>query len=150
MFIAALFRIARTWKQPRCQLTDEWIKNWYIYTIEYYSVIKRDECESVELRWMNLELVIQSEVSQKEKNKYQIRSVAQSCPTLCDPWIAARQASQSITNSQSSLRLTSIKSVMPSSHLILCHPLLLLPSIPPDKGLLYNTGNSTQYSLCCA
>ena len=59
----------------------------------------------------------------------QIRSVAQSCPTLRTPWIAARQASLSITNSRSSLRLMSIKSVMPSSHLILCHPLLLLPPI---------------------
>ena len=62
----------------------------------------------------------------------QIRSVTQSCPTLCDPWIAARQASLSITNSWSSLRLTSIESVMPSSYLILCRPLLLLPPIPPS------------------
>ena len=60
----------------------------------------------------------------------QIRSVAQSCPTLWDPMIAARQASLSITNYRSSLRLTSIESVMPSSHLILCRPLLLLPPIP--------------------
>ena len=60
----------------------------------------------------------------------QFSSVAQSCPTLCDPMVAARQASLSITNSRSSLKLMSIKSVMPSSHLILCHPLLLLPSIP--------------------
>ena len=63
----------------------------------------------------------------------QIRSVAQLCPTLCD-----RQASLSITNSQSSLRLTSIKSVMPSSHLILCHPLLLLPPIPPSIRVFSN------------
>ena len=61
-----------------------------------------------------------------------VSSVSQSCPTLCDPWIAARQASLSITNSQSSLKLTSIESVMPSSHLILCRPLLLLPPIPPS------------------
>ena len=65
----------------------------------------------------------------------QIRSVAQSCPTLCDPWITARQDSLPITNSWSSLKLTSIESVMPSSHLILCHPLLLLPSIPPSISL---------------
>ena len=71
MFTAALLTIARTWNQPRHPLTDEWIKKlWYIYTVEYYSVIKRNELESVELSWMNLELVIQSEVSQKEKNKY--------------------------------------------------------------------------------
>ena len=68
----------------------------------------------------------------------QIRSVAQSCPTLCDPWITARQASLSITNSRSSLRLTSIESVMPSSHLILCRPLLLLPSIHPSTRVFSN------------
>ena len=56
--IAALFTIARTWKQPRCPLTDEWIKKlWYMYTMEYYSAIKRNKFESVELMWMNLELV---------------------------------------------------------------------------------------------
>ena len=71
MFIAALFAIVRTWKQPRCPLTDEWVKKlWYIYTLEYYSAIKRNKSESVLVRWMNLEPVIQSEVSQKEKNKY--------------------------------------------------------------------------------
>ena len=66
--------------------------------------------------------------------QYQFSSVAQSCPTLffATPWTAAHQASLSITNSQSSLRLTSIESVMPSSHLILCRPLLLLPPIPPS------------------
>ena len=72
MFIAALFTIARTWKQPRCP-TDEWIKKlWYIYTVEYYSAIKRKTLESVLMRWMNLEPIIQSEVSQKEKDKYYI------------------------------------------------------------------------------
>ena len=71
MFIAALFTIARTWKQPRGTLTDEWIKKlWYIYTVEYYSAIKRNDFESVKLRWMNLEPVIQSAVSQKEKYNY--------------------------------------------------------------------------------
>ena len=59
MFIAALFTIARTWKQPRCPSTDKWIKKlWYIYTMEYYSAIKRNECESVVVRCMNLEPVI--------------------------------------------------------------------------------------------
>ena len=73
MFIAALFRIARTWKQPRCPSTDEWIKKLlYIYTMEYYSVIKRNAFESVLMRWMNLEPIIQSEVSQKKKDKYHI------------------------------------------------------------------------------
>ena len=71
MLIAALFTIARTWKQSRCPLTDEWIKKlWDIYTMEYYSAIKRNTFESVLIRWMNLELIIQSEVSQKEKDKY--------------------------------------------------------------------------------
>ena len=73
IFIAALFTIARTWKQPRCPSADEWIKKlWYIYTMEYYSVIKSNIFESVLMRWMNLEPIIQSEVSQKEKNKYHI------------------------------------------------------------------------------
>ena len=72
MFIAALFTIARTWKQPRCPLTDEWIKKWYIYTMEYYSAIKKKAFESVLMRWMKLEPIIQSEISQKEKDKYHI------------------------------------------------------------------------------
>ena len=72
MFTTALFTIARTWKQPRCPLTDEWIKLWYIYTMEYYSAIKRNIFESVLMRQMNLELMIQSKVSQKEKNKCHI------------------------------------------------------------------------------
>ena len=73
MFTAALFTIARTWKQPRCPLTDEWVKKlWYIYTMEYYSAIKRNAFESVLMKWMNIEPIIQSEVSQKEKNKYHI------------------------------------------------------------------------------
>ena len=73
VFIVTLLTIARTWRQPRCPLTDEWIKKmWYLYTVEYYSAIKRSEFESVELRWMNLAPVIQSEVNQKDKNKYHI------------------------------------------------------------------------------
>ena len=71
MFIAALFAIARTKKQPRCPLTDEWVKKLrYLYTMEYYSVIKRNTFKSVPMRWMNLEPMIQSEVCQKEKDKY--------------------------------------------------------------------------------
>ena len=71
LFIAVLFTIARTWKQPRCPLTDEWIKKvWYTHTMEYYSAIKRNAFESVLMRWMNLEPIIQSEVSQKEKDRY--------------------------------------------------------------------------------
>ena len=71
LFIAALFTIARTQKQPRCPSTDEWIKKlWYIYTMEYHSAIKRNTFKSVLMRWMNLQPIIQSEASQKEKNKY--------------------------------------------------------------------------------
>ena len=73
MFTAALFTIAITWKQLRCPSTNEWIKKlWYIYTMEYYSAIERNTSESVLMRWMNLEPIIQSEVSQKEKDKYRI------------------------------------------------------------------------------
>ena len=73
MLTAALFTIASTWKQPRCPLTDEWIKKlWYLYTMEYYSAIERNTFESVLMRWMSLEPVIQSEVSQKEEDKYHI------------------------------------------------------------------------------
>ena len=96
VFIAALFTIARKWKQPRCPSAEEWIRKlWYIYTMEY---------------------------------SVQFSSNAQSCLTLCNPmncrWC---QASLSITNSWSLLKLMSIESVMPSNHLILHHPLLLLP-----------------------
>ena len=68
MFIAAVFTIARTWKHPRCPLADEWMgKLWYIYIIEYYSAIKKNAFESVLMRWMKPEPIIQSEVNQKEK-----------------------------------------------------------------------------------
>ena len=68
MFIAALFIIARTWKQPRCPSADEWIRKlWYIYTMEYFLAIKKNTFESVLMRWMKLEPIIQSEVSQKKK-----------------------------------------------------------------------------------
>ena len=73
LFTATLFTIARTWKQPRCPSTDEQIKKlWYIYTMEYYSAIKGNVLESVLMRWMNLEPIMQSEVNQKEKDKYRI------------------------------------------------------------------------------
>ena len=71
MFITALFLIARTWKQPRCSSADECIRKlWYIYMMEYYSAIKKSTLESVLMRWMKLEPIIQSEVSQKEKHQY--------------------------------------------------------------------------------
>ena len=71
MLIAALFTIAKIWKQLKCPSTDEWInKIWYIYTMEYYSAIKKNEIMPFAATWMDLEIIIQSEVSQKEKNKY--------------------------------------------------------------------------------
>ena len=73
VFTVALFIIARTWKQPRCPSANEWIgKLWYIYTTEYYSSIKKNTFESILMRWMQLEPIIQSEVSQKEKHQYSI------------------------------------------------------------------------------
>ena len=75
MFIAALFTIARPWKQPKCPSTDEWIKKmWHIYTMEYYSYIKRTKIELFVV-WMDLETVIQSEVSQTEKDKYDMWNI---------------------------------------------------------------------------
>ena len=69
MFIVALFTIARTWKQPRCPSTDEWIKKlWYAYTMKHCSAIKRNALESVLMRWMNLEPIIQSEVRKRNIN----------------------------------------------------------------------------------
>ena len=71
MFIAALFTIVRTWKQPRCPLADEWIKKlWYIYKMEYYSAIKKNAFESVLMRWMKLEPIIQSEVERNTPIQY--------------------------------------------------------------------------------
>ena len=73
MFITALFIIARTWKKSRCPSADEWIRKlWYIYTMEYYSAIKKNSFESVLMRWMKLKPIIQSEVSQKDKHQYRI------------------------------------------------------------------------------
>ena len=71
MFIAALFTIAGTWKQPRCPSADEWIrKPWHVNTMEYSSAIKRDTFESVLMRWMKTERIAQSEVNRGEKDKY--------------------------------------------------------------------------------
>ena len=71
VFIMTLFIVARTWKQPRCPSADEWIKKlWYIYTMEYYSAIKENSCESVLMRWMKSEPIIQSELNQEEKHQY--------------------------------------------------------------------------------
>ena len=102
MFRAALPTIAKTWEQPKCPSTGEWInKMWYIHTVEF----------SVQFSSVRL---------------------------FATPWTAAHQASLSITNSQSLLKLRSIKLVIPFNHLILCHPLLLLPSIFPSIRVFSN------------
>ena len=76
MFIVALFTIAKTWKQPKCPPTEEWIKKmWYIYTTEYYSVIKKNETMPFTAAWMDLEITILSEMSQTEKDKYHMISL---------------------------------------------------------------------------
>ena len=70
MFVVALFTIAKVWKQPKCPSTEEWIKKmWYIYTMEYYSAIKKNEITSFAATWMELGMVIPSEVSKTEKGK---------------------------------------------------------------------------------
>ena len=69
MFTSALSTIARTWKQPRCPSAEEWIRKlWYLYTMEYYSIIKKNTVESVLMRWMNLKPIVQSEISKKNTN----------------------------------------------------------------------------------
>ena len=76
MFIAALFTTAKTWKQPKCPSTDEWIKKrWYIYTMEYYSAIKKNEIMPFAATWMQIEIIILSEVSHKENDKYHMISL---------------------------------------------------------------------------
>ena len=75
MLIAALFTIAKTWKQPKCPSTDEWIKMWYIYTMECYSVVKKNKIRPFAATWMQREIIILSEVSQKEKDKYHMISL---------------------------------------------------------------------------
>ena len=75
MFTVALFTIAKTWKQPKCPSIDEWIKMWYIYTMEYYSAIKKNKIMPFAATWMELETFILREVSQKEKDKYHMISL---------------------------------------------------------------------------
>ena len=76
MFIAALFTIARTSKQPKCPSTDEWIKKlWYIYTMEYYSAMKKNKIMPFTVTWMDLEIVILSEISQTQKDKHHMISL---------------------------------------------------------------------------
>jgi hypothetical protein len=76
MFIAALLTVAKLWKQPRCPITDKWIKKmWYLYTMEFYSAMKKNEISSFTSKWMELENIILSEVSQVEKTKNHMQTV---------------------------------------------------------------------------
>ena len=76
MFIAALFTIAKTWKQPKCPSTDNWIRKvWYTYTMEYYADIKKNDIMPFAATWMELETLVLSQVSQKEKDKYHVISL---------------------------------------------------------------------------
>ena len=149
MFIKALFTITRTCKQPRCLLANEYIRKLlYIYTMGYYTAIKKNTFKSVLMRWMKLEPIIQSEVSQKEKHQYsissvQFSSVTQSCPT---PYITMNRSTPGLPvhhQLPESPKPISIESVMSSNHLIFCRPLLLLPSIFPRTGIF-----SSESALC--
>ena len=75
MFTTALFTIAKTWKQPKCPSTEEWIKMWYVFTMEYYSGLNKNEIMPFAATWMDLESVILREISQTEKEKYHITSL---------------------------------------------------------------------------
>ena len=75
MFIAELSTIAKVWKEPKCPLMDEWIKKWYIYTIKYYSAIKKNEILPFATMWMELEGITLSEISQSEKDKNRMTSL---------------------------------------------------------------------------
>ena len=75
MFIAALFTIAKTWKQPKCPSTDDWIRKMYIYTMEYYSAIKRNKIMPFAATWMNLEMLMFDVVSHKERDRYHLMSL---------------------------------------------------------------------------
>ena len=77
VFTATLFKVARTWKQPKCPLTDEWIEMWYMYTVEYYSGIKENEIMPLAAAYMDLEIIGLSEVSQIEKDKYHVSLICE-------------------------------------------------------------------------
>ena len=115
IFIASLFTITETWKQPKYPTTDDWLK---------MKCVCMYMCVSIYTYTYTVQF-----------SSFQLLSRVQLSAT---PWMAARQASLSITNSRSLLKLMSIESVMPSSHLILCHPLLLLPPIPPSIRVFSN------------
>ena len=124
-----LFIIARTWKQPRCLSADEWIRRlWYIYTMGYYSAIRKDE----------IMLFTGPRDYHTKGSKFSSVQSLSRVRLFATPSIAAHQASLYLTNSWSLPKLMSIESVIPSNHLILCCPLLLLPSIFPSIRVFSN------------
>ena len=124
--LAVLFIIAPNGDNPNVHQMIKWInKMWYIHTIEYYVAIKRNEVHIT--TWMNLENIILSERSQT--HKYQLSSVTQSCPTLCNPMNRSMPGLHVHHQLPESTQTHAIESEMPSNHLILYCPLLLLPSI---------------------
>ena len=144
LFIAALFTTAKIERQPKCSTTVEQMKMWYIYT----RTLLGHKIEGNSIKLMDLGNIMLRQVSQTQKDKHSMLSliVAQSLSPLplCEtPWTAARQASLSFPISGSLLKLMSIASALPSNHLILCHPLFLLPSIFPSISVF-----SSESALC--
>ena len=142
MFIAALFIIARTWKQPRFSSADEWIRKlWYIYTMEYYSAIKNNPIESVLMRWMKLEPIIQSEVSQKEKHQYSISWVQFSRSVVSDSCDPMNRSTPGLPVHHQLLEFTQTHVHRAGDAIQPSHPLsshLLLPPIPPSIRVFSN------------
>ena len=141
--------IARTWKQPKCPLTDAWIKMQYIYTMEYYLAIKRNEIGSFVETWMDLETVIQSEVRQKQKNKYRVLM------NTCRIQNNGMDAKHSICKAETETQMQRINvqtsrqkrgSGMNWETGIDIYTLLCIKQIT-NQNLLYSTGNSTQCSM---
>ena len=92
MFIVSLFTTAKTWKQPKCSLKDEWIKKmWYIYTMEYFLALKKNEIVPFAAAWMQLEIIILSEVSQTEKDKYHMISLICGIQNMAQMNLSAKQ-----------------------------------------------------------
>ena len=131
MFSAALFTRAKRWMQTKYLLSNGWIrKMWYRHETEHYSSLKRKEILTHATMWMNLEDAVLNKISSVQSLSF--------VQLFVTPWTAACPASLSIINSQSLLKYISIESVVPSNHLILCHSLLLLPSVLPSIRVFSN------------
>ena len=146
MFIAVLFTIGKTWKQPKCPSTDEWIKKmWYMYTMEYYSAIKKNEIMPSAATWRDLEIIILSEISQTQKDKYHMISLA--CGVLKNMIQMNLQNRNRPTNLEKELMFTRgrVGGIDWEFGIDIC-TLLYLKYIT-SKDLLYSTGNAAQYSV---